>query len=151
MSEIYEVADAVKDALNAASFNIGAVAFEAERVYVALEELTALDSLTVLVVPISDEVTQAARDLVTEDIAIRVGVIQHLPATAGDVTTPAANTAIDPLVQLCRQIALLYAPGTSAGDALWRRTVDKPIFDYARLSKDRVFFGQITFTFKQAG
>lgn len=153
MSEIYEIADAVAAALNAAPFAASILpnVFTATRQYVPLIDIKSLagTNLKVLVVPKSDDLELITRDSISDDVSIDVGIIKRL-TTAADPTDPAANAEIDPLVKLCRQIAKLYLPSSKAGDAVWHMTKYAPIFDSERLRLDRTFVAVVTYTFEQA-
>lgn len=143
-SSLDAIADGVVTKLNAAP--LGATA---ERVYLPMEDLTALDTLHLLVTIADDEISVLSRDDALEEITIHVGVLKHLPA--GTVANRATgNAVIDPLVALCRQIALLYEPGDVSADAIWLKTSYSPVCDRDRLKTLRVFFGVIAITFRQA-
>jgi hypothetical protein len=150
MSEIYEIADAVAAKLTAAvTATTLTPAFSPRRVYLPIAELTALNDLSVLVMPSKDSLTVLSRGGMLEDISIDVGVLQHLPANV-DASLSNANSSIDPLLKLSRAIAVLYKPGDSAASAAWVGTQYPLLFDTDRLKDDRVFQAVITFTFKQA-
>lgn len=162
MSEIYEIADAVAAALNDADFNGAPLSFEAVRVYLPLqrEELLIADpgsggpEPTVLVAPHGDDIEPLHRDDRAEDIEIGVGVYQKLTATT-DPTALAGNTILDPLLQFCRNLALVFGPNTdqgdvqTAGDGVWIKTKYSPLYDWAALKDKRIFLAVIKFTFRQ--
>lgn len=146
-AEIDEIADAVKDALNDDAFDLGATA---ARVYWPQRDEEVADVLRVMVVPQVDEVSPLCREDQQEDVRVNVGVLKRLEGV--DPTDPSGNATIDPLVRLCRRIALrLYKPGEEAGDTGARMIESKysVIADPAFLKDERMFLAITTFTFRQ--
>lgn len=162
MSEIYEIADAVKARMLApaspgpvgiltptnglwpASFYVTPT-----RTYRPSTELATLGPMMVAILPTADNVTKGSRTSKIEDITINVGVLSKIDGG----TDPAAeigNDVLDPLVKFCRAVALMFSSGDMAGDAVWTESKYPVMFDTERLKKERVFLAIITFTFKQA-
>lgn len=147
MSELYEIADAVKTRLNGANLGFA----NAERLYIPLLELDEIedDDLHVSVLIAGDDLTPLSRDEQLEEITILVAVLQKIPP-ATEPTSQADNALIDPMLMLCRKIALLYHPGDTAADGQWLKTSATPAYDRARLREKRTFFAVISYTFQQA-
>lgn len=143
MSAVSDIADAVKTALNAAGFS---PAFTAERVYLPLKTLEALETLQVLVVPKSRELGKQARGRsLQQDVQIDVGILKRI---TNDPTTTNANTEIDPLTALAESIAGLYDAGDTAGTGQWLETENPLLYDQEKLLQHKTFLTIVTFTFK---
>lgn len=143
MSQLTDIADAVKTKLNAAGLT---PAFTAERVYVPLKTLAALETLQVLVVPKSREMIKQARGRALEqDVLIDVGILKRITA---DPTTAAANSELDPLIGLAESIANLYLAGDVAGVGKWFDAEQPALYDLDKLLAHKTFLTAITFTFK---
>ncbi len=150
MSEIYQVADAVAAAINAAPFASagGVPLFVARRVYAVRLGLATVERPMVFVVPRADDVSAPDRDGLEEDLHLTVFVLQAVDADV-DAAEPASNAGLDPLLQLCRRVALLFGPGDQAAGTWWSGSLYAPMFDVQRLENDRLFLGVIHLTFKQ--
>ena len=162
MSQIHEIADAVKAALIAnAAMQAIKPGYAVQRKYVALKDLKTLPvgapekAPLLMVVPSGDDMSILARELRLEEIKIDVGIYQRLdtatkPTEPTDPTAPAPNDEIDDLVAFARQVALQFKPSDSVVGAPWVRTRYAPIFDSPSLIEQRTFIAVVAFTFKQA-
>lgn len=143
MSQLGDIADGVKTALNAAGFS---PAFTAERVYLPLATLEGLEALQVLVVPKSRLLAKQARKISqSQDVQIDVGILKRISA---DPTTVAANAELDPLVALAESVMGLYGAGDSAGLGKWFATDNEILYDQDKLLQQKTFLTVVTFTFK---
>jgi hypothetical protein len=150
MSEIYQIADAVVAAIQAATLPV--TGLMPQRIYMPREELEDLSPSakpTVLVYPQLDGISLVARDTLNEDVTINVALIQALPAGTVPYTV-AANAVIDPLVQLARSIALtVFAPGSNAAGAGWVETKYPLVCNSDYLRTKTAFLAIIHFKFRQ--
>lgn len=152
MSEIHEVADAIVDALNAAPFATagGQPVYVAKRVYAVRLSLATdvSNGPLVYVVPGADDASPLDRDGLEEELLVRVFVVAKVAGDT-DISDPASNADLDPLVALCRQILHLFQPGDTAADAQWSGSTYAPLYDVRSLEKDGTFLGVLHFTFNQ--
>lgn len=133
---ITDIAQAVTDELNAGSFSM---AFTAERKAAPIVKLSEMDSLHVTVVP--REVESAALDRTRDSHEVKVDVaIQKRVASL-------ENDAIDPLMALVREIADLLNR-RNLGDALWKKTENKPVYSPEHLREMRQFTSVLTLTYQ---
>lgn len=141
MPTIAEIADAVKDSLNQATFS---PAFTAVRLYVPSFELTDMDTLHVSVVPRAARTTQLDRSRMTREVDVDVAVQQRFASDA--------LTTIDPLLELAEEIAAYFAQPTQrqlgALAAVWLRTAHDPIYVPEHLDELRQLTSVVTLTFR---
>lgn len=135
----YQLAEAVKNRLNAASWS--PLSFTAERAYCPHRELPNLTDLRVVVVSASQESdtdTRAAVEVTTEiDVAIQKRVD---PTDLGEC---------DALAKLAQDIALFFL-GDSWAQSLGATCVEvtrEPIYDPIHLTEKRVFTAVVRLTF----
>lgn len=148
MSELYEIADAVKTRLNGASLGFA----NAERLYIPLVDLAemASDALRVTVLIGDCPITVLSRDEQLEEVTIHVAILQKFPASV-DSTIAADNALIDPLLAIYRKLRLFYHSGDLAADAQWFNSTGSPtVYERDRMRKLRTFFAVISYTFQQA-
>ena len=135
---IINIAQAVTDALNEASLS---TAFTAERKAVAMAKLSEMDSLHVTVVP--REVESAALDRTRDSHEVKVDVaIQQRVASL-------ENDAVDSLMALVQEIAD-FLNRRNVGDALWKKTENKPVYSPEHLREMKQFTSVVTVTYQVA-
>lgn len=138
-AKIVEIADAVVSALNAAALS---QPFIASRVYLPKFERSALESLTVTVVPKGRGETIAARSNIADDsYEIDVAVQQAVDPT--DIAT------IDGLMLLVQEIHDLFRlTQPNLADSTYVGVSNDPIYDPAALNEDRLFRSVLTISYK---
>lgn len=142
---VIQLADAVKDLLNAATLSLS---FTAERAYVPVFDLTALAAIKVTVVP--RELSMATLSRRDDDFTYVIDVAVMKSIGRGDMTTTDVNAACDPLMKLTEEIGDLFRDDASA-ESLPARFVgftNAPIFDWRKLDEERVFAALISPSFK---
>ena len=139
MATLTEIAEAVKDELNAHDFS---QEFEAVRLYQPLFELPEMKTLHVTVVPRGVEMQVSSRSLVQHDYAVDVAVQKKFD------TDEAVER--DPLMVLVEEIAdffrlrrLEVVPG-----AVWAKTENKPVYSQEHMEQFRQFTSVLTLTFR---
>ena len=133
---ITDLAQAVADALNAGTFSME---FTAERVALPDFELADMKDLHVTVVPreVESALLDRARD--SHDVKVDVAVQKKLDALTKE--------AVDPLMALVQEIAT-YLNRRNLGDALWRKTENKPVYSPEHLREMRQFTSVLTLTYR---
>lgn len=154
VTTIYEVAEALKDALAAVTAGTFSREFTPERVYEFPIEIATgdVDELRVLVAARPDSRETVSRDSVERDVLIDICVLEKIE---DDPTTEAANAEIDPLATFVQQLvewprtirASSGAVLTCAGAKFVKSIIDAA-YDRATLRTARVFQSIITYTFK---
>jgi hypothetical protein len=139
MAEIVLVAEAVKEALNAASFS---QPLTAERKYLPLFDLTDMKDLHVTVVPRGVTVSSLGRNRNQYDYQVDVAVQKKL-ADEGPAD-------VDPLMSLVEEIADHFKLKRLAGypEAVWTRTENTPVYDPEHMNEMRQFTSVVTLTFR---
>ena len=140
-SQIAQIADAVKTALNAATLSQEVAAV---RVYVPVASLEAAEDLHVFVMPVERALSKLTRSELQSDIRVDIAVVKRITA---DPKTEAANAEVDPLLQLTEEIAELFGPG-AYGPGKWLGTENPAIFDQERLQNSKTFVSVVSLTFK---
>ena len=135
---ITDLAQAVADALNAGTFSME---FTAERVALPDFELADMKDLHVTVVPreVESALLDRARD--SHDVKVDVAVQKKLASMT--------NEEIDPLMVLVQEI-LGHMNRRNLGDAVWRRTENKPVYSPEHLREMRQFTSVLTLTYRIA-
>ena len=145
-SYIADIAEAVKDALNAAVASSGLSAdFTAERVWVPEKDYSAVTGLVVWVFPRANLLFSSAstRRAQATEVEINIVYAQRLDQLT-DPETEAANAAVDAMQQLGEEIADLIADRDQRYDGFpCLRTEQDPIYDFDILRTHRVFVGLI--------
>lgn len=146
---IVEIAEAVKDALNAATLS---QVFTASRVYVPVHELRDLKDLTVSVVPVDIEnqlLDRRGDKLYTHHVDIGIQRV----IGQGRMTDDEINAAVDPLMQLAQEMIDLFFPRElpipTPPVPRCTDAQNRPIFAPAHLDEKRVFTSLVTLGFKQ--
>lgn len=140
-SYVADIAEAVKDALNAADpLFSGAPEFTAERVYVPMKDYTAVEDTTVQVFHVASERSQETRATVRSDVQVNVLFLHRLDQTT-DPTAEAANDTLDELMEWGEAAADVITPGGTFGPGLCLRVVWEPMLDIELLRTHRVFAG----------
>jgi len=141
VAEIVQVAEAVKESLNAASFS---QPVNAERKYLPLFDLKDMKDLHVTVVPRGVAVSTLGRNRNQYDYQVDVAVQKKL-ADEGPLE-------VDPLMSLVEEIADHFRLKRLAGypEACWTRTRNEPVYDPEHMNELRQFTSVLTFTFKAA-
>ena len=139
MSMIIDIAEAVKDSLNGATFS---QAFTAERRYQPLFELKDMKDLHVTVVPSGVASVTLGRGRAQHDIRIDVAVQKKLGK--GDAAE------LDPLMTLVDEIAERFRSKRLEGysNAVWVKTENAPIYAQEHMDELRQFTSLLTFTFR---
>lgn len=145
---ILAIADAVTEALNAASLSL---AFTATRVYVPTYLQDDLQDLKVQVVPAmlnGKIIDRGGRNLF--DYKIYVGVQKIIGS--GPMTDDEINAICDPLMQLAEEIGDVFDGLPLAGPPAARCTdaANKPIFSPEHIDEQRLFTSLVTLTFRLA-
>lgn len=146
-SEIAAVAEAVKDAINAADLS---VELEAQRVYVPKFDLRDLEDIAVRVVARSYDRTNASRSAVQKEVPIDIGVAKLISPTSNPESTT-ANAELDGLIELVEEIAAIFDASRELADtgAWWIRTeVPEPLYDVEALRTERKFLSVIRVTLR---
>ena len=134
-----EIADAVKDDLNAGSFSLP---FAAERLYLPLFELPEMQVLHVSIVPKGITQTAANRTQIQHDCQVDVAVQQKV---AGE-----APAEVDPLTDLVEELIehFRFHRLPAFPTAAWLRTENAPIYDPEHMHRLRQFTSVITLTYR---
>ncbi len=150
MALVSDLADAVRDALNAAPGGTFAEAFEAKRKWLPRVELAKMGTaLRVSVVPQADDRSVSSRTGIGRDIPIDIGVQKKLPPDT-DPDSEAANAYIDPLVTLVESMATYLKPGQKLGNVVIVRTLVDPVCDREQLAQFGIFTSVVSVFFKVA-
>lgn len=138
---VVEIADAVVDALNAASLTL---AFTAVRSYLPVYQVKDLDELKVAVVPNGFLMQLASRRGVDQfDFTVDVAIHRRIEAT---------TLAIDPYMSLAEDVVDLFRgkPLTLASGLVVHciDAASAPMFDPALLDQQRLFAAAVSLTFR---
>ena len=138
MSLVIDIADALKNQINAHSFS---AEFEAARDYRPVLDLQEMKTLRVSVVPKGITTTPVDRSRVQHDVEVDVLVQKKLDA--------ADAKELDALMSLVEEIAgfLKFKRLVSVG-ALWLKTANDPIFAPDHLEQLRQFTSVLTVTYR---
>ena len=139
MGRIVQVAQAVTDELNAATFP---QSFTAERRYAPQYELAEMDTLHVTVVPKALTVATAGRNAGQFDCQIDVAVQKRFQTDSPD--------EIDPLMDLAEEIAEFFRQRrlSNLPSAAWVKTEHKPVFAPEHMQELRQFTSVLTLTYR---
>jgi len=139
MSVITDIAEAVKEDLNAGSFS---QPFTAERHYQPLFELKDMKTLKVSVVPNGITVNPLGRGQNQYDVKIDVAVMKKFSKDDA--------AELDPLMLLVEEIADHFRLKRLAGyaGAMWIRTENVPVYAQEHMEQLRQFTSVLTFTFR---
>lgn len=147
------LADAVVTALNDGTFSLE---FTAERHYLPRFKITKgeLDELKVVVVPGAFTLERFERDGLQRDDQVTIGVLKKLavPRTA---THAQLLAEVDPLIALCEEIALYFAPDDDGAfvfndDGGEVTSVEaSPLYAVDQLENPRQFTGVIVLNVEQ--
>ena len=142
MSIITDVAQAVTDELNGATFS---QPFTAERQYLPVFELPDMKVLHVTVAPRGIAISALDRGRCQHDVQIDIAVQKKITTD-----TPAE---IDPLMALVQEIADFFKLRqlVSLPAAVWIKTENAPIYALEHLQELRQFTSVLTLTFKVMG
>ena len=147
VDDLVKVARAIVAALNGRRFS---QAFTAVRAYAPVYKLEDLGTLHVTVAPRAHERTRLTRGRHEGQPQIDVAVQKRISASA---TTAAANTELDALRALVREISLFLLPNSKprryAGAAAMSIDND-PIHDFARLRVHNQFTSVLTVNLSKA-
>ena len=139
MAIISDIAEAVKESLNAATFS---QPVNAQRHYLPLFDLQDMHNLHVTVVPKGLIIQPGGRAHNQHDYQIDVAVQKKL--TTGD------NQEIDPLLSLVDEIAdhFRFKRLDSFPNAMWIKTENVPVYAVEHLDQLAQFTSVLTFTFR---
>lgn len=139
MSLLVDVAEAVKDALNAGDWS---EEFTAQRHYQPLFDLAEMKDLHVSVVPAGLTTTTLGRGKAQFDCRIDVAVQKKLKS--------ADLSELDPLMALVEEIAESFRAKRLEGlpDAVWVRLANSPVFAQEHLGELRQFTSVLALTFR---
>jgi hypothetical protein len=139
-SKIIDITEAVKDRLNAAPGGTFVLPFTAVRVYRPSDKLEALENLSVQVIPGPYERERISRGSVQKTHSVAVLVQRRVESET--------NADIDPLTELCEQIADYIGPGEiGATGASWTGTEHSPLYDEENMQNLKVFSNAVQFAF----
>jgi len=137
MAIVVDIAEAIKDELNATTFSLP---FTAERSYVPQFELKELKTLHVTVVPRTEEDEIEARNRQREQYEIDIAVQQRLTAET--------NAVLDPKMELVQEIKDHFRNRSLVSDtAHWIRSRIEPIYAPDHIDQLRQFTSVITLTY----
>ncbi len=138
MAVITDIAEAVKDELNAAEFS---QAFEAVRLYQPLFELPEMKTLHVTVVPHGVEMQASGRSMVQHDYGIDVAVQKKF-----EKDEPAE---LDPLMTLVEETIDFFRLRRLDGlNAVCVRATNEPVYSQEHMEQFRQFTSVVTLTFR---
>lgn len=143
MALIPDIADAIVAALNGHTFS---QPFTAQRAYRPVFDLADMTDLRVTVVPRGVELSVSGRGLAQSDVQIDIGVQKKL--ASGD------NAEIDAQMELVQEIGeFVRATGrfglpAGAGEAVWVKTDNTPIYSQEHLGELRLFTSVLTLTLR---
>lgn len=145
MATLVDIAEAVKDEINAGSFN---QEFTAERKYVPIYTVESEAILEVTVIPVSDESTVISRNQVLCTYQVDVGV-QKLIGT-GDLSEQDVRDICDPLMTLAEQIRDLLDGKTltTYTSAKCTKAITKLVYSTELLDTKRVFMSVVNLTYE---
>ena len=139
MGIISDIAEAVKESLNGATFS---QSFNATRHYLPIYDLQDMKNLHVTVVPKGLAIQPGGRAHNQHDYQIDVAVQKKL--STGD------NSEIDPLLTLVDEIAdhFRFKRLDSFPNAMWVKTENAPVYAVEHLDRFRQFTSVVTLTFR---
>ena len=139
MALVTDIAEAVKEELDASSFSLP---FSAKRFYQPLFELEEMQDLHVSVVPQALTIFSLSRSQGQYDVKIDVAVQKKFQR--GEAAE------LDPLMDLVEEIAGHFRAKRLAGlpGAMWVKTENAPIFAQEHMEEMRQFTSVLTFTFR---
>jgi hypothetical protein len=139
MGIISDIAEAVKESLNGATFS---QSFNATRHYLPIYDLQDMKNLHVTVVPKGVVIQPGGRAHNQHDYQIDVAVQKKL--STGD------NEEIDPLLTLVDEIAdhFRFKRLDSFPNAMWVKTENAPVYAVEHLDRFRQFTSVVTLTFR---
>jgi len=142
MATITDIAEAVKDELNAPGAPGFGLAFTAERHYQPVFELADMKTLHVTVVPKGVTIHPAGRGLVQHDYSIDIAVQKKF--SDGDAPE------LDPLMSLAEEITDFFRKRRPAPvpNAVCLKIENEPVFAAEHMSEFRQFTSIITLTFR---
>lgn len=136
MHVVVQVAQAVTDALNAGTFSMP---FTAQRMALPLFTLEEMQDLHVTVVP--REVASSVLDRASDEDEVKVDVaVQKRTASV-------AVADVDPLLAFVQEIAD-FLNRQQMGDAIWKKTENKPVYLPEHLREKEQFTSVLTVTYK---
>jgi len=139
MATLTDIAEAVKDELNAGDFS---QEFEAVRLYQPLFELPEMKTLHVTVVPHGVEMVVSSRSLVQHDYQVDVAVQKKFDTDEA--------VELDPLMALVEEIVDFFRLRRSEAvpDAAWAKTENSPVYSQEHMEQFRQFTSVVTLTFR---
>jgi len=139
MSLVADIAEAVKDELNAHDFSME---FEAARGYLPLFDLPEMKDLHVTVVPKGLAVEGGSRKASQHDVQVDVAVQKKLEA--------ADNAEMDDLMSLVEEISdfLRFRRLEGFPGAAWLKVENAPVYSQEHLSEMRQFTSVLTVTYR---
>jgi hypothetical protein len=136
MHVVVQVAQAVTDALNAGTFSMP---FTAQRLALPLFTLEEMQVLHVTVVP--REVASSVLDRASDEDEVKVDVAVQKRAAS------VAVADVDPLLAFVQEIAD-FLNRRQMGDAIWKKTENKPVYLPEHLREKEQFTSVLTVTYK---
>lgn len=139
MPLVTDIADAVVAELNSGGFSSP---FEAERRYLPLFDLEAMEELHVTVVPKGVVVARGARGANAFDVSVDVAVQRKVDAKD--------ESTVDPLVVLVEEIGDRFRRKRldSFPDAIWTGTTHEPVYAVEHLERMSQFTSVMTLAFR---
>jgi hypothetical protein len=137
-SLVSEIADAVVEELNAGGFS---QAFTAAKAFRFLADLGDLATLSVVVVPASQEIARLDRQQNRHEVAVDVVVRKKVTETEGE--------EVEDLLSLVDEIGDFFRLRRLAAypEAVWMRTENAPLYVPQHLDQLRQFTGVLTLVF----
>jgi len=136
MHTAVQVAQAVTDALNGQTFSMP---FTAHRLALPIFTLEEMQTLHVTVVP--REVASSPLDRARDEDEVKVDVAVQKKVAA------AAVEEVDPLLALIQEIAD-FLNRRAMGDAVWKKTENKPVYAPEHLREKQQFTSVLTVTYR---
>ena len=143
-SKAVQVAEAVKDLLNAAPQGTFSMSFTAIRSYAEQRDLSALRDLTVTVVPKTRTEEPVSRGVVTEDVEVDVAIQKALAKSADPIAELAEK---DALMELAEQVQAFFRfQRLDSPAAGWIGTEPNPLWSPEHMREKRLFTSVFTVT-----
>jgi hypothetical protein len=144
---ILQIADAVTNALNAASLSL---TFDAQRTYVPIHELTEIDGLLVTVVPVLLGMTIISRRDDEFTYSVDIGVQKRIGI--GTMSDAQIKDACDPLMGFVEEILDLFRGEAVIAmiPARFDSATNAPIFVPSHIDEKKTFTSVLTLTFKES-
>jgi hypothetical protein len=139
-SQITEAMEAVRDAINSASWSLP---FIAEASYLPVYKLEDMHDLHVTIVPRSDSITLLSRDTTTRDVVIDIAVQKKLSDENAYNNTGELLAFVEELIQWITSTR-------SFGSWQWILLTNEPIYSAEHMREMNQFTSVVSVTLKKA-